>query len=157
MEAELAMNNGDIGAVWTRLRESDLQISEWHGNSVYAFAGRLVRRHRAGRIRPADRAQRDLQSRRQRGHCGDRQIEEVRGDLPPVNARSLIQAPLPLASVQRQLRGPPRPYLGRTAVFAPFVPLPSLSWACVPSMPGISGIAFAPAWLPASSTCIPPI
>jgi hypothetical protein len=38
MEAELAKDNGDIGALWTRLRESDLQISEWHGNSVYAFA-----------------------------------------------------------------------------------------------------------------------
>ncbi|ULJ74463.1 hypothetical protein [Rhizobium gallicum] len=38
MEAELANDNGDIGALWTRLRESDLQMSEWHGNSVYAFA-----------------------------------------------------------------------------------------------------------------------
>ena len=38
MEAELAKDNGDIGAVWTRLRGSDLHISEWHGNSVYAFA-----------------------------------------------------------------------------------------------------------------------
>ncbi|MBK3666415.1 hypothetical protein JJE66_35030 [Bradyrhizobium diazoefficiens] len=38
MEAELAKDNDDIGALWTRLRESDLQISEWHGNSVYAFA-----------------------------------------------------------------------------------------------------------------------
>ncbi|QHP66091.1 hypothetical protein EI171_00695 (plasmid) [Bradyrhizobium sp. LCT2] len=38
IEAELAKDNGDIGAVWTRLRESDLQISEWHGNTVYAFA-----------------------------------------------------------------------------------------------------------------------
>ncbi|WGR90680.1 hypothetical protein MTX26_35045 (plasmid) [Bradyrhizobium sp. ISRA443] len=38
MEAELAKHNGDIGALWTRLLESDLQISEWRGNSVYAFA-----------------------------------------------------------------------------------------------------------------------
>jgi hypothetical protein len=38
MEAELAKDNSDIGTFWTRLRESDLQISEWHGNSVYAFA-----------------------------------------------------------------------------------------------------------------------
>ncbi len=38
MEAELAKDNDDIGALWTRLRESDLQISEWHGNSVYALA-----------------------------------------------------------------------------------------------------------------------
>lgn len=38
MEAELAKNNGDVEAVWSRLRETDLQISEWHGNSVYAFA-----------------------------------------------------------------------------------------------------------------------
>nr|GAJ38041.1 hypothetical protein BDOA9_0206590 [Bradyrhizobium sp. DOA9] len=38
MKAELARDNDDIGALWTRLRESDLQISEWHGNTVYAFA-----------------------------------------------------------------------------------------------------------------------
>ncbi|MCP1845790.1 hypothetical protein ACVIHI_008745 [Bradyrhizobium sp. USDA 4524] len=38
MEAELAKDNGDIRALWTRLRESGLQISEWHGNTVYAFA-----------------------------------------------------------------------------------------------------------------------
>jgi len=38
MEAELAKDNGDIAAVWRRLQDTDLQISEWHGNSVYAFA-----------------------------------------------------------------------------------------------------------------------
>lgn len=38
MEAELAKDKGDVPAVWNRLRGSDLQISEWHGNSVYAFA-----------------------------------------------------------------------------------------------------------------------
>lgn len=38
MEAELAKDKGDVRAVWNRLRESDLQISEWHGNSAYAFA-----------------------------------------------------------------------------------------------------------------------
>lgn len=38
MEAELAKDRGDIAALWTRLRGTDLQISEWHGNSVYAFA-----------------------------------------------------------------------------------------------------------------------
>ncbi|MCP4560156.1 MAG: hypothetical protein GY873_09045 [Bosea sp.] len=37
MEAELAKDKGDVCAVWKRLRESDLQISEWHGNSAYAF------------------------------------------------------------------------------------------------------------------------
>ncbi|RUM96793.1 hypothetical protein EET67_16315 [Pseudaminobacter arsenicus] len=38
MEAELARGNGDVAALWTRLQGTDLQISEWHGNSVYAFA-----------------------------------------------------------------------------------------------------------------------
>ena len=38
MEAELAKDNGDIASVWRRLQDTDLQISEWHGNSVYAFA-----------------------------------------------------------------------------------------------------------------------
>lgn len=38
IEAELGKDNGDIRAIWERLRETGLQISEWHGNSVYAFA-----------------------------------------------------------------------------------------------------------------------
>ncbi|MFG1428814.1 hypothetical protein [Roseixanthobacter glucoisosaccharinicivorans] len=38
IETELVKDHDDIGALWTRLRESDLQISEWHGNTVYAFA-----------------------------------------------------------------------------------------------------------------------
>ncbi len=38
MEHELARDKEDIGALWTRLRDSGLQISEWHGNTVYAFA-----------------------------------------------------------------------------------------------------------------------
>ncbi|MEO9341032.1 type IV toxin-antitoxin system AbiEi family antitoxin [Mesorhizobium sp. SB112] len=31
---------GDVVALWSRLRQIDLQISEWHGNSAYAFADR---------------------------------------------------------------------------------------------------------------------
>lgn len=38
MEAELARDNGDVAALWTRLQSTDFRISEWHGNSVYAFA-----------------------------------------------------------------------------------------------------------------------
>jgi hypothetical protein len=38
MQAEFAKDNGNVASLWTRLQESDLQISEWHGNSVYAFA-----------------------------------------------------------------------------------------------------------------------
>lgn len=38
MEAELAREHGNIDALWKRLRETDLQITEWQGNSVYAFA-----------------------------------------------------------------------------------------------------------------------
>lgn len=38
MEAELAKDKGDVAALWSRLQQTDLQISEWHGNSVYAFA-----------------------------------------------------------------------------------------------------------------------
>jgi hypothetical protein len=38
MEGELAKDKGDINALWSRLRETGLMISEWHGNSVYAFA-----------------------------------------------------------------------------------------------------------------------
>ena len=38
MKAELAKDNGDIATLWRRLQDTDLHISEWHGNSVYAFA-----------------------------------------------------------------------------------------------------------------------
>ncbi len=38
MEEELAQDKGDVGAHWSRLQQTELQISEWHGNSVYAFA-----------------------------------------------------------------------------------------------------------------------
>ncbi|MFG1414437.1 hypothetical protein [Reyranella sp.] len=38
MEAELAKDKGNVGALWSRLQQTELQISEWHGNSVYAFA-----------------------------------------------------------------------------------------------------------------------
>lgn len=34
MEAELAKDKGDVRALWSRLQQTDLQISEWHGNSV---------------------------------------------------------------------------------------------------------------------------
>ena len=38
MTAELAKDGGDVKAVWTRLRETDLQITEWRGNSAFVFA-----------------------------------------------------------------------------------------------------------------------
>jgi hypothetical protein len=38
MEAELAKDNGNIEALWKRLRETDFQITEWRGNSVFAVA-----------------------------------------------------------------------------------------------------------------------
>lgn len=38
MKASLAKDNGDIATLWRRLQDTDLQVSEWHGNSVYAFA-----------------------------------------------------------------------------------------------------------------------
>ena len=38
MMAEIAKDGGDIKAVWTRLRESDLQITEWRGTSAFVFA-----------------------------------------------------------------------------------------------------------------------
>lgn len=38
MTAELAKDGGDVKAVWTRLRETDLQISEWRGSSAFVFA-----------------------------------------------------------------------------------------------------------------------
>ncbi|RWI83779.1 hypothetical protein [Mesorhizobium sp.] len=38
MTEALAKCGGDVKALWTRLRDSDLQISEWHGNSAFAFA-----------------------------------------------------------------------------------------------------------------------
>jgi hypothetical protein len=31
MEAELARDNGDVAALWTRLQSTDFQISKWHG------------------------------------------------------------------------------------------------------------------------------
>lgn len=38
MEAELAKDGGKVDALWRRLQHTDFQISEWHGNSAYAFA-----------------------------------------------------------------------------------------------------------------------
>lgn len=38
MMAELAKDGGDIRALWTRLKETDLQITEWRGNSAFVFA-----------------------------------------------------------------------------------------------------------------------
>ena len=38
MEDELAKEGGNVSDLWTRLKGTDLQISEWHGNTVYAFA-----------------------------------------------------------------------------------------------------------------------
>lgn len=38
MTAELAKDNGDLAAVWRRLRETDLQITEWRGASAFVSA-----------------------------------------------------------------------------------------------------------------------
>ena len=38
MTGELAKDNGDIAAVWQRLKETDLQITEWRGTSVFVSA-----------------------------------------------------------------------------------------------------------------------
>ncbi len=38
MTAELAKDNGDIAAVWRRLKETDLQITEWRGTSAFVSA-----------------------------------------------------------------------------------------------------------------------
>ena len=38
IKAELAAAGGDLRALWERLRTSDLQITEWRGTSVFAFA-----------------------------------------------------------------------------------------------------------------------
>jgi len=38
MTAELARENGDVTAVWKRLKETDLQITEWRGTSVFVSA-----------------------------------------------------------------------------------------------------------------------
>ncbi|OSJ36807.1 hypothetical protein BSZ19_02455 [Bradyrhizobium japonicum] len=38
MTAELAKDNGDATAVWKRLRETDLQITEWRGTSAFVSA-----------------------------------------------------------------------------------------------------------------------
>lgn len=38
MVAELAKENGDVKAVWQRLKETDLQITEWCGTSVFVSA-----------------------------------------------------------------------------------------------------------------------
>src|SRR5260363_434161 len=38
MTAELAKDGGDVKAVWARLKETDLQITEWRGNSAFVFA-----------------------------------------------------------------------------------------------------------------------
>jgi len=38
MTAELAKDHGDITAVWRRLKETDLQITEWRGTSAFVSA-----------------------------------------------------------------------------------------------------------------------
>jgi hypothetical protein len=38
MTAEIAKDGGDIKAVWSRLKETELQISEWRGKSVFVWA-----------------------------------------------------------------------------------------------------------------------
>lgn len=38
MAAELAKEGGDIDALWRRLKETDLQITEWRGTSAFVFA-----------------------------------------------------------------------------------------------------------------------
>ena len=38
MTAELAKDGGDIKATWARLKEADLQITEWRGSSAFVFA-----------------------------------------------------------------------------------------------------------------------
>ena len=38
MTAELAKENGDVTAVWKRLKETGLQITEWRGTSAFVSA-----------------------------------------------------------------------------------------------------------------------
>ena len=38
MTAELAKDGGNVKTVWQRLRDTDLQITEWRGSSVFVFA-----------------------------------------------------------------------------------------------------------------------
>ena len=38
MTAEIAKDGGDIKAVWLRLKETDLQITEWRGSSAFVSA-----------------------------------------------------------------------------------------------------------------------
>lgn len=38
MTAEIAKDGGDVKAVWQRLKETDLQITEWRGTSAFVFA-----------------------------------------------------------------------------------------------------------------------
>lgn len=38
MTGELAKDDGDLDALWRRLKETDLQITEWRGTSAFVFA-----------------------------------------------------------------------------------------------------------------------
>lgn len=38
MTAELAKDGGDVKATWSRLKDTDLQITEWRGSSAFVFA-----------------------------------------------------------------------------------------------------------------------
>src|SRR5215469_4668844 len=37
MMAELAKNHGDTAALWRRLKETDLQMTEWRGTRAFVF------------------------------------------------------------------------------------------------------------------------
>ncbi|MDQ0304878.1 hypothetical protein [Ancylobacter polymorphus] len=38
MTAEIEKHAGDVNAVWSALRDSGMELAEWHGNAVFAFA-----------------------------------------------------------------------------------------------------------------------
>lgn len=38
MTAEIEKHAGDVHAVWSALRDSGMELTEWHGNAVFAFA-----------------------------------------------------------------------------------------------------------------------
>ena len=117
MTAEIAKDGGHIKAVWQRLKETDLQITEWRGTTAFVFApdrtarGRLSSDHARPRDRMACRPDRQsgLSTLGRRG--------TARSELAPHRSASRLGSPrrpgLSPAQTRRRRRRYVRSFLDR--------------------------------------------